>query len=322
MPTRPTALALFTLLAAALLPRPTLRAQAGVLPSLRTASVVAEAATEPNHAPDARDPLAADMAEGRRTRGFIRHRIVHFTFDDGPRESTTRPLLEQLDAYGIKATFFVVGRQLEGRRHAPERALVREMVRRGHTVGSHTFDHSDLTALTDAQINAQISRTEAVFERTLGGRPHLFRPPYGARDRHIDELLARRGYTEMLWNISSRDTVTRDPDVMLEGFRAQLDRQERHPRGPGGIILVHDTHAHSVDAFPRMVEELRARNCELLDQDDEELWDIADDPQIFFQARRGTRNRMARPIRLSDETIRARQAHVRAEALSYCRAEA
>ena len=60
---------------------------------------------------------------------------------------------------------------------------------------------------------------------------------------------------------------------------------------------------------------------EATDQDGEELWDIADDPRIFFQARRGTRNRMARPIQLDDETIQARQAIVRTRALEYCRAE-
>ena len=324
-----TAAALLTalLLAAALAPRSSSQAQAPVLPTLRSANGALIEMTERTSAAtegtadetDHSDALAADMANGRWTRGFIQHRIVHFSFDDGPRPSTTRRLLAQLDEYDIRATFFVVGRNLEGRRHAEERALIREMARRGHTLGSHTWDHANLTTLSDAQIESQIDRTEAVFEETLGDRPYLFRPPYGARNQHIDELLASRGYTEMLWNLSSMDTRTRDPEAMMESFRAQLDRQERHPRGPGGIILVHDTHEHSVDAFPMMVEELRARNCELLDQEGEELWDIADDPRIFFQERGAGRNRMARDVTLDDETIAARQEIVRAQAVEYCR---
>jgi len=316
-----------TLFFAALAPRNTSEAQARVMPSLSsTNETVANLGTEASElTPEStQDALAADMANGRWTRGFVHHRIVHFTFDDGPRPSTTRRLLEQLDHYGIKATFFVVGEQLEGRRHAEQRALLREMARRGHTIGSHTFDHSNLTDLSDAEIEEQLTRTEAVFETTFGARPNLFRPPYGARDRRVDDLLARRGYTAMLWNLSSMDTRTRDPEVMLHSFRAQLDRQERHPRGQGGIILVHDTHEASVDAFPLMVEELRRRNCELLDQEGEELWDIASDPRIFYQARPGARgeqarSRFARDVRLDDETVAARQATVRAAALEYCR---
>lgn len=343
MSTRSAAVLFILVLAlAALAPRTTTHAQ-GPLPTLRSAhgavaAVIAEPALdsvepraggalepmaaepvdiESTEAP--RDPLAADMANGRWTRGFIRHRIVHFTFDDGPRPSTTRRLLDQLDRYGIKATFFIVGRQLDGRRHAEERALLQEMAERGHTLGSHTFDHARLTSLSDEEIEAEIDRTEAGFRQVFGERPWLFRPPYGAHNAHIDRMLARRGYTEMLWNLSSMDTVTRDPDEMLTSFRAQLDRQERHPRGPGGIILVHDTHNHSVDAFPMMVEELRTRNCDILASgDDEELWDIADDPRIFFQAREGNQNRIARSVVLDAETLAARQAVVRAEALQYC----
>jgi len=318
MSTRTAAAALLALVltAAALAPRSTTQAQ-GVMPALASAN--AAALDHAEDAQDARDPLAEDMRDGRWTRGFMRHRIVHFTFDDGPRPSTTRRLLEQLDAYDIKATFFVVGRNLEGSRHAEQRALLREMAARGHTIGSHTYDHARLTSLTEEQVEQEIDRSEQLIEAVFGRRPWLFRPPYGAHDRQIDELLAERGYTEMLWNISSMDTVTRDPDAMMDSFRAQLDRQDRHPRGPGGIILVHDTHEHSVDAFPRMVEELRSRNCEILDAgSDEELWDIANDPRIFFQARGEGRNRMAQSVELDDETLATRQAAARAQAEVYC----
>ncbi|MBX3274326.1 MAG: polysaccharide deacetylase family protein [Sandaracinaceae bacterium] len=303
---------------AMLAPAARLAAQGPVLPTLRTAldatADVAEAAPEP--APE-HDALAADMADGRTTRGFARHRILHFTFDDGPRAATTPRVLETLDAYGVRATFFVVGRQLEGARGEGARALVREMAARGHTVGTHTWDHANLTRLTEAQVESQLERSERAFEATLGGRPWLVRPPYGARDARVDALLARRGYTAMLWNLTSSDTVTRDPDVMVERFRAQLDRQERHPLGPGGIVLFHDTHEHTVEALPRILDEVRARNCALLEQPGEELWDLAGDPRLYFQARQGTA--AATSVRLDAATLAARQTAVRAEAETYCR---
>ena len=121
----------------------------------------------------------------------------------------------------------------------------------------------------------------------------------------------------MLWNTSPWDTMTRDPQEMLAQFSSQNDHMERHPRGPGGIVLVHDTHEHSADAFPRMIEELRARNCALLEQPGEELWDIADDPRIFFAPRNGS-TRMAETVELDDATVAARQAIVRAQAEAYC----
>ncbi|MCB9594053.1 MAG: polysaccharide deacetylase family protein [Sandaracinaceae bacterium] len=333
MSTRTASIALTVLLlAAALCPRATGHAQAPMFNLLTATEAVAaiqpDAATaEPADLDDgeapgegqARDPLASDMADGLWTRGFIQHRIVHFTFDDGPRPSTTRPILDTLDQYGIKATFFVVGRQLAGRHHAEERALVREMAARGHTIGSHTWDHSNLTQLSDEQIQMQIDLSEDAFMQTFGERPWLFRPPYGARDRRVDHILAENHYTEVLWNVSGWDTLTRDPDEMLTQFQAQLDRQERHPRGPGGIILVHDTHEHTVEALPMMIEALRGRNCELLDQPGEELWDIVDDPRIFYSARGNRDPRMAPSVQLDEETIAARQAIVRAQAETYCR---
>ncbi len=306
--------AAFLLLASALAPRA--HAQAPVLPSLEAANgALAAVADAP--AEEAPDALASDMADGRRTRGFVQHRVLHFTFDDGPREETTRAILDHLDHYGMKATFFVVGRQLAGPHHRAQRALLREMAARGHTIGTHTWDHSNLTGLTDEEIAAQLDQSEAAFEETFGARPWLIRPPYGARTARVDALLASRHYTSVLWNISSYDTMTRDPEEMLARFRAQLDQQERHPRGPGGIVLLHDTHEHTVEAFPLFVEELRARNCALLEQEGEELWDVANDPRIFFQASTAD-GRMATSVRLDDEAIAARQAIVRAQAEAYC----
>lgn len=275
-----------------------------------------EGAASDDEAP-ALDPTRADLGEGRMTRGFIRHRVLHFTFDDGPRLDTTPRLLEHLDHYGVTATFFVVARGFDGTNPTDQRKaeLLRDIAQRGHTIGGHTYDHSRLTSLDDEAVLAQLTRSEAIFEEVLGARPHVFRAPYGARDGRVDALLAQRGYTHVLWNITSKDVSSRTAEEVAQAFRDSLDLRERHPRGPGGVVLLHDTKPWVVDAFPMMMEELRSRNCALLETD-EELWDVAGDLSLFHQD--GDATERARTVELDEELVAARQAVVRAEAETYC----
>ncbi len=299
-------------------------AQAHLLPSLRSAqaavvSLPEEPETDGRAGFDPDRTLAHDMANGRTIGGFIQHRVLHFTFDDGPRRRTTSRLLDTLDEYGVHATFFLVGRELEGARHARQRELVREMARRGHTIGSHTFSHANLRTLTNDEIVQELSRSEAVFREVLGATPTLIRPPYGARNERVDTLLHERGYTEVMWNIAAEDAGAQDARTLLEQFRRNLDRQERRSRGPGGVVLFHDIHRWVVDAVPLILEELRSRNCVLLEQEGEELWDVVDDPRVFYQPRSDTESGFTQTVRLDDETFATRQAMVRARALEYCR---
>ena len=199
-------------------------------------------ATDEARTEDELSPLRPDLAEGRETRGFIRHRTLHFTFDDGPRLDTTPRLLEHLDHYGVQATFFVVARGFDGQ-NATDRAkaeVLRDIARRGHTVGAHTYDHSRLTSLDDEAVLAQLTRSEAIFEDVLGARPYLFRAPYGAHDARVDAITAERGYTHVLWNITSKDVSSRTAEEVAAAFSESLDVRERHPRGAGGIVLLHD----------------------------------------------------------------------------------
>lgn len=270
---------------------------------------------EPTPAPH--DPLARALAGGRITRGFVRHRMLHFTFDDGPRLDTTPRLLDELDRHGVKATFFVVARGFDGT-SASDRAkaeLLREVARRGHVIGAHTYDHSNLVQLDDAGVRAQLDAQERAFEAVLGGRPSLFRPPYGARDARVDALLAERGYTQMLWNVTARDVESRTGEEVAAAFAQSLDVRERHPRGPGGIVVLHDTKPWVVDAFPAMMAELARRNCALLEAG-EELWDVLDDPSVFHEAGDGTR--MQSGARIDPAFVEARQARLRELTAARC----
>ena len=272
---------------------------------------------------DAPDPFAAHLRDGAITRGFVRHRVLHFTFDDGPRLDTTPVLLDHLDRYGVKATFFVVARGFDGRNRV-DRAkadVVRDIAARGHLIGNHTFDHARLTDISDEAVIGQLVRSEKILTAVLGDRPWLFRAPFGARDARVDALVSERGYTHVLWNTTSGDVTHRTAEGVLEEFRASLERRERHPRGAGGIVLLHDTKPWVVEAFPSMMEELRARNCALLADEDEELWDVLPDPSVFHQERGEDASRQARTVELDPEWVAARQQVLRAEAHELCQPE-
>lgn len=264
--------------------------------------------------PEPHDAFAEHLAGGRTTRGMVPHRELHFTFDDGPRLDTTPILLDHLDALGIRATFFVVTRGFDGTNRVDEAkaAIARDIIRRGHILGGHTHTHRDLTTLSLADLRDELDTAEATFESVLGGRPALFRAPFGARNRMVNRELLRRGYTHMLWNITSGDTTSRRPSDIVEAFERSLDIREHHSRGKGGIVLLHDTNTRVVEAFPAMIEVLQRRNCELLEAG-EELWDVLDTPDAFI-APRGEEAALG----LDDATREVRQAALRVRTAERC----
>lgn len=266
--------------------------------------------TEPRH----------ELGGGLVVSGASRHRMVLFTFDDGPDPRHTPDILNALDAAGVRAVFFVVpGRIARGGAHAEEeRQLVRTLRERGHVVGSHSLEHLHLPPLDAAELGRQVIDAERVLTEVLGERPFLFRPPGGARSEASDRLLRERGYTQMLWSIVSGDFVTTDPDRVVSIFRRSLSGRER--RGmPGGIVLMHDTHPWTVAALPQMLAHLWERNCELLETS-EELYDPSPDPRwLIVPAGDAPPEAEAPPVEPPVEAWAARQAELRAQATERCR---
>lgn len=252
--------------------------------------------------------------DGRIITGLTAHRALALTFDDGPGPDTMR-LLDILDARHVHATFFLVAHQLE---HARGRATAREILRRGHAIGLHSYDHDDLTSLPPGALGLDLDRSEAIFLDVFGVRPTLYRPPYGRHDDAVDATLAARGYTEVLWNITAGDGSARTPAGVVEAFHGALDAQARMPRGEGGVIILHDTHHWIVDAVPGILDDIDARNCDAL-ANGEELWDLRGDLSAWYQPRgSASATRSARRMELDPEVFEARQAELRAEAQSRC----
>lgn len=268
-----------------------------------------------------RSPTA--LGGGLITTGATTHRAVLFTFDDGPHPLYTPQVLDVLDAAGVRAIFFVVPGRIArgGARGEEEAALVREIARRGHVVGSHGLNHVHLHRLTADALRLEVVGAEETLRAVLGERPLLFRPPGGARSMASDALLDERGYTQMLWTVVTGDFLTEDPDAVVATFRRSLRGHER--RGmPGGAVLLHDTHPWTLEALPHLLSYLSERNCELAAQG-EELYDPSPDPRWFITPRGAgdAPDQMAPAMQIPPAVLEARQAALREAARSRCPAD-
>jgi peptidoglycan/xylan/chitin deacetylase (PgdA/CDA1 family) len=274
-----------------------------------------------NATEDRKRSLGHYFRDGMVITGATKHRLILFTFDDGPDLGTTPLLLDRLDAAGVKALFFLIANRIAGRgpKQRRQTEIAREIVRRGHMVANHTFDHSQLPLLDNDAALSEMTRSEAVFTRVFGGRPALIRPPGGARSPRIDCLLAERGYTTVLWNLGAGDFQVRTASDVYLTWRRVLERIERESGDRGGIIMLHDTYPWSVDAFELIFSDLMERNCRLLERG-EELYDVVDDISLFFVPRAGADpGAVAPPATPDARTLAARQERVRLDTARRCR---
>jgi peptidoglycan/xylan/chitin deacetylase (PgdA/CDA1 family) len=170
---------------------------------------------------------------------------VALTFDDGPGPYT-RLMLAKLHKHGVRATFFVVGRNIPLLPGAPreERAI--------GAVGDHTFTHPLLTAIAPREAEDQIVKTQRALERSSAGRVFLFRPPYGGHDATVDSIVRSHGLLEILWTVDSADS--------LGANYAQIDRNVIAGLHPGAVILMHENHGQTIRAMIAIFAALQRRH--------------------------------------------------------------
>lgn len=176
-------------------------------------------------------------------------KTVYLTFDDGPIPETTPWVLDTLDRYGIKATFFMVGDNV---RKYP--ALYEEVLRRGHTVGNHTMHHLDGARTSVGHYVAD------VLEATHYIKSRLFRPPHGWMRLGQKELLHRMEYKIIMY-----DVVTRDYSRWLTAGSV-LENVKQYVR-PGSIVVFHDSIKSEKRlrlALPAAIEWLQQEGYEFL----------------------------------------------------------
>jgi len=293
----------------------------GIAPATETTATAVVMHVTPAPTPEVvRAPRVA-AGDGVITTGASANRLILFTFDDGPNLRYTESLLDALDLADIRAVFFVTTRRFAGNLpHERQSAeLVREIVRRGHVIGTHTMDHIQLPLVSNDDLRVQVDESADLIEGIIGTRPVWVRPPGGSRSARVDGYLARSGFTQMLWNLGTGDFQVRSSDDVLTTFRRVMERREVEAGERGGIVLLHDIHAWSVEAFPRIVAYLDQRNCALLEQG-EELFDFVDDPSLFYQQRTSNEDTstVAPLLALDEGVLEVRQARARVRAEARC----
>ena len=175
------------------------------------------------------------------------HKAVALTFDDGPDPGVTPARLDLLAREGLKATFFVVGRNVQ---RYPE--IARRLAREGHGLGGHTFDHREIPSLSPQELDSEMARCRAAIRDATAVDTLLFRPPRGKVDLRSMRAVCRLGYRLVHWTRTYSDYQCADAELLIE-------RMRRDPVRPRDIVLLHDHNARTVAAIARMIPEWRTQ---------------------------------------------------------------
>jgi len=155
---------------------------------------------------------------------------IHITFDDGPHPAATLTVLKILNARGIRATFFLVGRNVQ---QYPN--VTREIVLGGHSIGNHTQTHQ-VMFLKPAEVQrGEIQAANEVIGEVLNSKPRFFRPPYGYFDLRTLNIAQTEGHRVVMWDVDSRDFSTSRPESIVRSVTSRVT--------PGSIVLFHDNAA-------------------------------------------------------------------------------
>ncbi|MDO4727450.1 MAG: polysaccharide deacetylase family protein [Bacteroidota bacterium] len=173
--------------------------------------------------------------------------VLSITFDDGPTVFTPQ-ILEVLEQYQAKATFFCIGKQIE--KH-PD--IFRQIISKGHQVANHTYWHSNSFGFwTKEQVKEDIIRTDRLIKDFTNIDNVLFRPPFGVTNPHIAKALAVTKHLMVGWDVRSLDTVIKNENQILERIMPRIRK--------GSIILLHDTSEHTVKVLEQLLSNLNQLN--------------------------------------------------------------
>lgn len=171
---------------------------------------------------------------------FAGKKLIAFTFDDGPNTMTTELLLNGLNKYNAKVTFFVLGNRVNANSDVLKRAYME-----GNQIGSHTYNHKNLIKLNSNQIDREVNNTVSVINNIIGSNPSVFRPPYGNSNYLVKQHV---NVPIIMWNIDSLDWKYRDKEVVKNNIVSSAS--------DGDIVLVHDIYLSSVEGALLAMEEL------------------------------------------------------------------
>ena len=177
---------------------------------------------------------------------------VALTFDDGPHATYTPLLLDGLRKRGIHATFFLMGKNIEGKED-----IVKQMQKDGHLIGNHTYDHVQLDKLPGDQACQQILKTNNEIYEITGEYPLYLRPPYGAWPKNLELCVTM---LPVFWDVDTLDWKSKN----VQSVENIVKREVKD----GSIILMHDSFPTSVEAALEIVDMLTEEGYDLVTADE------------------------------------------------------
>ena len=177
---------------------------------------------------------------------------IAITFDDGPSGSCTGKLLDGLKERGVKATFFMIGQNVE---KSPE--LAKRVSEEGHLIGNHTYHHVEITKVPDEVAKKEILDTNELITSITGKPVEYMRPPFGLWQRNLELEL---DVLPVMWTVDPLDWTTENVDEIVN--KVVTDAEEND------IILLHDCYDSSVEAALRIIDILKEEGYEFVTVDE------------------------------------------------------
>ena len=168
-------------------------------------------------------------------------KLVALTFDDGPHPVYTEEILDVLDQAGIKASFFMMGKEAE---LYPD--VVKKVSDAGHLIGNHTYTHANVCQISADETTEEITKTNDILEGLTGKRPQFFRPPFGCKNETLEKQ------TGMFWIFWDVDTL----DWSLQNAEQVYCKVVKNV-GENDIILMHDAYPSTVEAVRELIPALQ-----------------------------------------------------------------
>lgn len=173
---------------------------------------------------------------------------VALTFDDGPHPKNTMKIIDLLNQYDAKATFFMLGNRVD---FYPD--IAKKVADEGHELGNHTWNHKDLSTLSKEEGIQEVEKTNEIIRSTTGRESTVFRPPYGAVNGQVQNSISSPA---IFWTIDTLDWKSRNPNEILKIVKENVK--------DGSIILMHDIHETSVQAVEPILKYLKAEGYEFV----------------------------------------------------------
>ena len=190
--------------------------------------------------------------------------LVTFTFDDGISNNTDE-LLDILESEKITATFFIIGETLGKTLTTPNRAKLKAIHDKGHTVGNHTYSHANIVKLSQEDLRGEIAGASAEIRATIDHKMKYFRPPYGSINASIRKFVTDKGFRIVLWDLDPRD-VKRSKEDMLDYYTSSFHHAD--PKKTSYIILQHDRRKDSVQLVPDIAKIVRDKGFKIVSLDE------------------------------------------------------